>query len=115
MRLPLEIKVRGMELSAAAVDEIRDRVAKLDQFHPKIMRCRVTVEGGGRHHRNGRCKVSLTLTVPGSEIVISRQEGEDLGEALHETFNAAARRLEDGVRRRRGYVKKTAAATPAFF
>jgi ribosome-associated translation inhibitor RaiA len=108
MRLPLEIKAKGLQLSETMRAEIEDRAAKLDQFYGRLMRCRITVEGPGRHHRRGYCVVRVDLTVPGAQILVTRQRGEHLGEALQEAFSAAGRRVEDYVRRTRGFVKKHA-------
>jgi ribosomal subunit interface protein len=110
MRLPLEIVVRDFQITDALRAEIEERAAKLDQFYERIMRCRVTLEGSAAHHRHGRCKVVLHLTVPGKEIVVTHQEGENAFEALKEAFNAAGRRIEDHVRRVRGFVKTHAVA-----
>jgi cold shock CspA family protein len=106
MRLPLEIIARDFALPAPLRDEIEERAEKLDQFYGRIMRCRVTVEGSGRHHRQGRCQVRLDITVPGREIVITRQAGENPLEALKEAFNAAGRCVEDHIRRSRRFVKR---------
>jgi ribosome-associated translation inhibitor RaiA len=105
MRLPLEIVVRDCLLPSPLRAEIEERAAKLDQFDEKIMRCRVTVEGPGRHHHHGRCRVRLHLTVPGKEIVVTRQAGKDTAEAVSEAFSAAGRRIEDHIRRVRHFVK----------
>jgi ribosome-associated translation inhibitor RaiA len=86
-------------------DDIRERAAKLDHFFDRIMRCRVTVEGSGNHHRQGNYGVKIDLTVPGMELVVEKRTASSLELALKEAFDAAARRLEDHVRRRRGFVK----------
>ena len=61
-----------IEKNNDALHEIAERAAKLDQFYQRIMRVRVTVEGPGRHHRQGRCRVSVDITntgtVTGAEI-----------------------------------------------
>ena len=106
MRLPLEIVARQTALSESAAEEIRDRAEKLDQFYGRIMRCRVTVEGPGPHHRQGTYSARISLTVPGSEIQVNRQRGASVAEAVAEAFAAADRRVEDYVRRTRGFVKK---------
>jgi cold shock CspA family protein len=105
MRLPLEIVARNIELTVPQHREIEERAGKLDQFYGRIMRCRVTVEGPGRHHLQGFCALRLDITVPGKEIVISRQAGEDFLVALKESFSAAQRRIEDHIRRSRRMVK----------
>jgi cold shock CspA family protein len=105
MRLPLEVIVRDVVLPAPLRAEIEERAAKLDQFYGRIMRCRATAEGPGRHHRKGFFTLRLDITVPGKEIVIARQAGEEPREAIREAFEAAGRKLEDHIRRARHFVK----------
>lgn len=112
MRLPLEIAARSVTLSAPQEAEIRDRAEKLDLFYERIMRCRVTVEGPGPHHRRGQVSVRIDLTVPGSEIHVNRQHGATVEAAVAEAFAAAGRRIEDYVRRTRGFVKRHEAVPP---
>jgi cold shock CspA family protein/ribosome-associated translation inhibitor RaiA len=105
MRLPLDVTIRDFPRPAPLREEIEARAAKLDRFYDRIMRCRVTVEGPGRHHLQGRCSVRVNITVPGKEIAVTRQAGEDARAAIREAFTAAGRRIEDHVRRARRFVK----------
>jgi ribosomal subunit interface protein len=105
MKLPFELRQKDVALTAALAEEIRERAGKLEQFFDRIMRCRVTVEGPGNHHRQGLYRVKIDITVPGAEIVVDKQEAVNLERALRGAFNAATRRLEDHVRKMRGYVK----------
>ena len=108
MKLPLEIVVRDGTLPENVRKDIESLASGLDHFCDRIMRCRVTATGPGRH-AHGPWSLRITLTVPGRDIVVTRQSGETLGEALGEAFSAATRRLEDYLRRRRGFVKAKAA------
>jgi ribosomal subunit interface protein len=105
MELPFELKIRDMELKPEVQDEIKDKAARLEHFYDRITRCRVTVEGPGRHHRKGHYAVKIDLTVPGGEIVVSKEDTEDVHVAMKAAFEAAKRRLEEFVRKRRGEVK----------
>jgi len=107
MKLPLELVVRDGTLPAELRDEIASMAGRLDHFCERIMRCRVTATGPGRH-AHGPWALRITMTVPGRDLVVTRQSGETLGEAFREAFTAASRRLEDYVRRRRGFVKARA-------
>lgn len=84
---------------------------KLDELCDSIQRCHVTIEAPHRHHAHGkRYNVRIDLTVPGAEIVVSRNPPENLAhEDVHAcidgAFDDAQRRLEDHVRRRRQDVK----------
>jgi ribosome-associated translation inhibitor RaiA len=86
-------------------EDVRGRAAKLDHFFDRIMRCRVTVEGPGNHHRQGYYGVRIDLTVPGGEIVVDKHAAASLELALKDAFDAVGPRIADHVRRRRGFVK----------
>lgn len=108
MREPIEIVTRGVKLPLETRRDVEARAARLDRFYERIQRCRVTVEGPGRHHLKGRWSVKVDVRVPGKEIVATRQHGEDLGEALREALTATGRLLQDHVRRCRREVKTPA-------
>jgi ribosomal subunit interface protein len=106
MQLPVQITYRGMPSSAAIEDAVRDRVAKLEQFHSRIMSCRVVIEQPGKHKRQGKeFVVHVDLKVPGGEIAVNRDHHEDVYVALRDAFDAARRKLEDYAREKRGDVK----------
>ncbi len=118
MQLPLQITFRNMEASPAMEALIREKAAKLDRFHDHIMSCRVMVEARHRHHHKGVIyHVRLDITVPGKEIVISREpeqdhSHEDVYVAIRDAFDAARRRLEDTVRKARAKIKNHHVAPP---
>lgn len=111
MKLPPEITFRHMEHSPAIEEMIRDKIGKLDRFSDHIMSCRVVVQPAGKHHEHGnQYEVRIDLTVPHEEIAITREPGnhieyKDIRTAIRDAFDAACRKLEDYVRRRRGFVK----------
>jgi ribosomal subunit interface protein len=106
MQLPLQITAHDFHLSEAAEKEIREKAGKLDEYYDRIMRCHVTVEAPVGHHRKGGpFNVHITLTVPGSELVVTHQADEDLLVAIRDAFDAMRRRLEDYARHQRGAVK----------
>lgn len=106
MQVPLQITMHSVAHSEALEAEIRERVAKLEQFYPRMISCRVTVEESSRHHRQGRqFTLRLDVRVPGREIVVTRDHHEDVYVALRDAFDAARRQLEDVLREQRGDVK----------
>jgi len=111
MEAPLQITFRHMALSPALDEHIRRRAAELDQFYDRITACRVVVESGAHHRHKGRIhQLRIHLTVPGGEIVVSRDPSErhaheDVYVAIRDGFDAARRQLEDHVRRMRGDTK----------
>ena len=111
MQIPLQITFRGIPKSEAVEARIREKVDKLERFHAHIMSCRVAVEAEHqRHHQGNQYHIRIDITVPGKELVISRehhdkQAYEDIYVAIRDAFNAAGRQLEDHARIRRGEVK----------
>ena len=106
MELPLQITARNFVLSLAEEQMIRDAAAKLDDFAPRILSCRIVIEmpkGGGRSGRQYRVHIKLDL--PGEEIVVRRRSDEAIASAVQVAFKAAGRRLQDHVARQRGDVK----------
>lgn len=111
MKLPLELTFRNLDHSDALETAVREKAAKLDQFFPFIMSCRVTVEANHAHHHKGNLHhVRIILRVPGQELVVSRdpkkhQAHEDVYVAVRDAFDAARRKLEDYARKLRNEVK----------
>ena len=106
MQLPLQITIRDFPQSEALDARIREKAAKLEEFHPRITSCRVTVEELRKHHQQGRhFQVSLDVRVPGKEIIVNHVHHEDVYVALRDAFDAAKRQLEEIVRLKRGDVK----------
>jgi cold shock CspA family protein/ribosome-associated translation inhibitor RaiA len=135
MKIPLQITFRDMPPSKAIEDTIRDKANKLDSLYDDIMSCRVIVEAPHRHHHKGKAYVvRVNMTVPGGELVVNREPKrlvaarsahagdlektmaenhepskhaahEDAYVAIRDAFNAAARKLQDYARRRRGKIK----------
>lgn len=108
MEVPLKIALRNLELGEASRALIRQQVEKLEQFCGEIIACRVTVEIPQRYpaHTPVEYKVGLDLVLPGEELVVTRQADREIETAIQNAFDAAGRRVEDYVRRRRGDVKR---------
>ena len=106
MQIPLQITIRHIPPSAALEAHIRDKAAKLEEFHPRITSCRVVVEDLGEHHQQGRqFRVRIDVRVPGKEIAVNRDHHEDVYVALRDAFDSVKRQLEETVRLQRGEVK----------
>lgn len=107
MQVPIQITMHDIPRSDALDAHIREKAAKLEEFHPRITSCRVTVEELRKHHRQGRhFQVRVDVRVPGREIVANRDHHEDVYVALRDAFEAAQRQLEDVARQMRGDVKQ---------
>ncbi len=112
MKLPVQITFRNMSPSEALEANVREKAQKLERYYDGIMSCRVIVEAHHKHHHKGNLyHVRIDLTVPGQELVVSREpvedhSHEDVYVAVRDAFDAARRQLEDYARRRRHQVKR---------
>ena len=130
MTLPLQITFRNMKHSAEIEKWVRTEAEKLETFYHRIIGCRVAIEVPHRHHRKGKAlHVRIDLTLPGKEIVITREPvalrrnlpkreeaatasakskslHSDMELVIHDAFKSASRRVQDFARRQRGEVKK---------
>ncbi|MDI9819011.1 MULTISPECIES: HPF/RaiA family ribosome-associated protein [unclassified Legionella] len=111
MKLPIQVVFRNMDPSPAAEDKARSLANKLDRYYDRIMSCRVVIEAHHRHHYKGNIyHVRIDLTLPHSELVVSRDPSqnhahEDVYVAIRDAFNAIKRQLQDHVDKQRGRVK----------
>lgn len=112
MQVPLHISFHGIDPSPALEARIREHVAKLEQFCDRITRCEVAVELPHQHHRHGKhWHIRITVSVPGKDIVVSRDPGrdethEDPYTAVNDAFHAARRQVEDYVHQLRDERRK---------
>ncbi len=112
MEHPVQVTFRGLEPTDALKKAVEDRASDLEQYFNKIQTCKVMVESSHRSHRQGNLyHVRVRLSVPGDEIVVSRDppdhaQNEDMYLAINDAFKETARKLEDYVRHRRGQVKQ---------
>jgi ribosomal subunit interface protein len=112
MEHPVQVTFRGLEPTDALTSAVEERAYDLEQYFNKIQTCKVIVESAHRsHHQGNLYHVRVRLTVPGEEIVVSRDpaehaQNEDMYLAINDAFKETTRRLEDYVRRRRGRVKE---------
>jgi hypothetical protein len=115
MPIPLQITFRGLEPSDTIEYLVREKATRLERFCDRIASCHIVIEAPSRHRRKGGMfRVAIKLDVPGAELAIGRDHSrdhthEDFRVALRDAFAAAARKLEDHVRVKRGDVKTHAA------
>ena len=102
-----QITYRGMDHSPVMDQRIRELVAKLEEFHPKITRCHVVVNKVDGHKSSGnQFEVRVDVHVPKQEIVATHQRHEDPYAALTSAFDVLYRQLEENIRKVRGEVKR---------
>ncbi|MDH5445001.1 MAG: HPF/RaiA family ribosome-associated protein [Gammaproteobacteria bacterium] len=108
MQLPLQINFHNIPPSEALEARIREKVQKLTRITDSITGCRVTIDTPHKHHHKGATyQVTIDLTLPGNELVVSRDPGlnhahENAYVAVRDAFNALSRQLANYVRQRQG-------------
>ena len=107
MQQPLQITSRDFVLTEAIETRIRKHAAALETYFDRLTGCHVVLDAPAvKHHRKGGpFEVRILMHVPGTELTINRQHGEDLSIAVRDAFAAAKRKLENYVRELRGQVK----------
>lgn len=118
MSIPLEMSFRNVAKSHARKDLIREKVAKLQQTHGRVLACRIAVERPHAHVCKG-CpyRVRLNLRLPhGQEVVVTQEPGEGdtherLETVIRSVFEVARRRMIEVVDKQRGAIKHRAFAT----
>lgn len=100
MQVPLEINFRNAERSDSVEAAVRERVDKLDHYFQHIISCRVTLEVPNRtpHYDVLNHRVSVEISVPGEELVVSREPNEhedfnDIYVTIRDAFDAAEQQL----------------------
>ncbi len=111
MQQPIQIIFRNIAPSESVEARVREKAEKLERITDNILACRVTIEVPHKHHHKGLTyQVRIDLTIPGNELVVSRDPGlnhahEDIYVAVRDAFNAVRRQLEDHVRQKQGKAK----------
>ncbi|MEA3405112.1 MAG: ribosome-associated translation inhibitor RaiA [Pseudomonadota bacterium] len=112
MQIPLQITFKDMEHSDSIEANVTEKAQKLEQFSKEIISCRVVIEEPHKNHQQGNLfKIKIDVTVPGYEIVASKQSDqnhahEDVYVAIRDAFDAVRRQLQDFVLKQRGEVKE---------
>ena len=100
MHYPVEIALRGIPPSSALEHYIGEEARKLDGICARIVSCQAVAEGLPRENAQGaQFAVRLIITLPGTEVVVNREHGNDLYMAVRDAFAAAGLQLKDHMRR----------------
>jgi ribosomal subunit interface protein len=103
MQSELQITIQDMPHSAALDRRIREKLAKLEKRYPRLTACRVIVSEPHHHQQRRRLfTVRLNIAFPGGEVVVTRDNSEDIYVLLRDAFAAAERELEKSTGRRNG-------------
>lgn len=108
----VQITFHGVDHSDAVENRIREKITKLEKIAERIISCHVVVEAPHKHGHKGKIyNVKIDLTVPGQEIVVSRNpelrhSHEDIYVAIRDSFNEAKRQLQELMSRRQSKTKQ---------
>jgi len=105
MQSELQITMDNTGHSPTIESRIRTCVERLEKRFPRLTGCRVLVAEPNHHELTRRLfKVRLNILFPGGEVVVSRDNHEDVYVLLREVFLAARRELEHAMHRGNGGV-----------
>ncbi len=100
MRNPVEVTLRGVAESGALQRYISDKARGLDRQCGRIQTCHVVIEALRQRRLQGaQFAVRINITLPGTEVVVNREHGEDVYIALRDAFEAASVQLKERMRR----------------
>lgn len=101
--MDLQITTKELAGSLALEEKIREKALKLAKIYDHIVSLHVVVDSPERRHHKGKlynCRIHLH--VPGDEIVVTHESDVDPYVSVRDAFDAAKRRLQDHVDRKRG-------------
>jgi ribosome-associated translation inhibitor RaiA len=100
MQSLVQITLQDVPHSAALDARIREKVRKLEKLFPRVAACRVVISAPHHHQLHRRLfTVRLNIEIPGSEVVVTRNNHEDVYVLLRDAFVTAKRELESVMRR----------------
>lgn len=106
MKIPLRITSRNFDLTDAIEDAIHDEAEEIDRLYDKIVRCEVVLEvPHQRQKKGGIYNVRINLTVPGGQIIVTKELHEDLYVSINRAFDRASRQLKEFISQQRRDVK----------
>lgn len=103
---PIQVTFRDLPYSQAVENDVYGYAEKLKLYFDRMIACSVVLTISQNHKHQGKLyNVRINVSAPGKEIVVTRQEDEDLHVAIRDAFNALTRQVDEYIRVRRGDVK----------
>jgi hypothetical protein len=105
--ITVTVTFRDMHPSPSVDALVRRWATRLERVDPRVQRCEVTIDQPHHHQQRGtRFRVQLLITLPGKEIAVTHEPGQDdahddVRVAVRDSFRAARRQLEEHARRQR--------------
>ena len=101
MHKSVEIVLRGIPRTGALERYIGEQARSLDRLCDRLLSCHVVAEALYRSRQHGaQFTVRLNITLPGTEVVVNSEHGEDVYIAMRDAFEAAGLQLRDHMRRK---------------
>lgn len=101
--MDLEIQTQQVALQPDWRALVEERVARLAERYPELLRVHVTLKHGG-HHRYGLEEVDVVANCAGAALRAEKQK-EHMRDALHAALDALERELAEHHERRRHFGK----------
>ena len=109
----VEIVLRGVPHSGALERYIGEQADKLDRVCGRPQSCHVVAEAVYLPKQQGaQFAVRINMTLPGTEVVVNREHGEDVYIAVRDAFEAAGLQLKDHMRRQSNIEPRSRNGTP---
>lgn len=111
MQIPLEVSFRNVDKTPHLETLIREKVSTLEKFCGNLTSCSIAVERPNSSVRIGNpYRVRIDITVPGHEIVVSKEQGQNeksdpIPAVIREAFEAAKKQLNKLMRVQRNDIK----------
>ena len=90
-----------MDPSEALKARIHQKIARIDERYPGVVRCDVVVEAAHHHQKKGRLySVRIDVSMPKGELVVSHHPGKDpkkhekVYASMNDAFQAIEKQLE---------------------
>jgi ribosomal subunit interface protein len=99
----VEIQTQNIAMQPEWRALIEERLARLADRYPKLVRVHVTLKHG-RHHLRGAEEVDVVATYPGATLRTAKQE-EEMRDAVHAALDALERELAAHHEERRHFGK----------
>ena len=113
MQNPVEVVLRGIPHSDALERYIGEQARELDRVCDRLQSCHVIAEALHRPKQQAaQFAVRLNITLPGTEVVVNREHGEDVYIAVRDAFEAAGLQLKDHMRRQSNIEPRSRNVTP---
>jgi ribosomal subunit interface protein len=101
--MDIEIQTREIDMQPAWRAIIDERLARLAERYPELIRVHVTLRHG-RHHLHGMEEVDIVAKFPGITLRAAKQE-EEMQAAVHAALDALERQLTHHHEERRHFGK----------